>query len=74
MSKSQAIISREVRRFMDAAHLSQAELAKTLGIDQTGVSARLNGRTRWSLDDLDILREIGVPLELSAYDQMEAWA
>ncbi len=53
---------------MMAADLTQSDLATTLGITQTQVSARLRGATRWSVDDLDALRDIGVPITLSAYD------
>lgn len=49
---------------MAANHLTQADVGASLGIPQSKVSARLRGATRWSLDDLDKLWDMGVPLSL----------
>lgn len=67
MATSQTIISREVRTFMAATSQTQADIASILGVSQSQVSARLRGCTRWSVDDLDALRDAGMPIALSAY-------
>lgn len=57
--------------YMASAHLSQAELAATVGKSQSWLSKRLNGSRRWTLDDLDRLIEAGVPVSLSLYGSLE---
>lgn len=64
MTLSQTVISREVKRYMKTEHLNQARLAALIGLKQTTVSARLRGKTRWTLDDLDKLAAMGVPITL----------
>ncbi len=49
---------------MQAERYTQADVAERLGITQPKVSARLRGTTRWSLDDLDKLWDLGVPIDL----------
>lgn len=49
---------------MKTEHLNQARLAALIGLKQTTVSARLRGKTRWTLDDLDKLAAMGVPITL----------
>lgn len=44
-----------VRFQMALRHQTQADLAKVIGVSQVSVSGRLNGRVRWSVDDLDAL-------------------
>lgn len=39
---------------------SQTDLARLLGMHQTSISARLGGRARWSLDDIDALADAGI--------------
>lgn len=60
MTLSQTVISREVKRYMKTEHLNQACLAALIGLKQTTVSARLRGKTRWSIDDLDRLCDAGI--------------
>lgn len=67
MATSQTIVSREVRQFMAATSQTQGDISKILGVSQSQVSARLNGRTRWNVNDLDALRDAGVPIALSTY-------
>lgn len=67
MATSQTIVSREVRQFMAATAATQTDISKILGVSQSQVSARLHGRTRWNVNDLDALRAAGVPIALSAY-------
>lgn len=43
---------------MAVRRMTQAQLAAALGVTQPAVSARLRGRTRWSVDDLDKLSEL----------------
>lgn len=69
MSNSQTAITREVRRWMQAERYTQADVAALLGINQSKVSNRLRGITRWSLDDLDRLWDLGVPIDLPAYGE-----
>lgn len=71
VTTSQAIVSREVLHFMDVRGLTQAALADAIGLTQTKVSARLRGSTRWSLDDIDALGRIGVPVSLASFVPME---
>lgn len=73
MSNSQTAITREVRRWMQAERYTQADVAALLGINQSKVSNRLRGITRWSLDDLDKLWDLGVPIDLPAYGEL-AWS
>lgn len=63
-------ISREVRRYIESEGLTLSEAARQLGYSRSTLNDRLRGRTRWSLDDVDQLRDAGVPLELSTYDVM----
>ncbi len=57
---------------MQAERYTQADVAERLGITQPKVSARLRGTTRWSLDDLDKLWDLGVPIDLPTYGEL-AW-
>lgn len=67
MFDSQTSINRLIKRFMHAQGVSQASLAADLGISQSAVSHRLSGITRWNLDDLDRLIQIGVPIGLDVF-------
>lgn len=67
MFDSQTSINRLIKRFMNEQHVSQKALAADLGICQSAVSHRLSGITRWSLDDLDRLIQIGVPISLQTF-------
>ena len=55
---------------MQAERYTQADVAKRLGLSQSLVSARLRGATRWSLDDLDKLWDLGVPIDLPTYGEL----
>lgn len=57
---------------MDASHTTQASLGRALGISQSQVSARLQGRIRWSLDDIDRLAAVGVPVSVTSTAPWEA--
>lgn len=69
MSSSQTAITREVRRWMTAERNTQAEVAARLGISQASLSRKLSGDRLWSIDDLDRLWDIGVPIDLPAYGE-----
>lgn len=66
MSTSHATVSTEVRRYMRTSHLTQAALAASLGVSQTTISKKLRAETHWSLADIDRLRDMGVPVSVSA--------
>mgnify|MGYP004585513283 CR=1 FL=1 len=74
MVTSQTVISREVRQFMATTSSTQSDIARLIGLDQTAVSRRLLGRAHWSLDDLDALRDAGVPLALTTYSVFDSEA
>lgn len=57
MTHTQERVTSAVRMFMAARKLKQSDLAEALGITQPSVSAKLHGRARWSVDDLDRLAE-----------------
>lgn len=67
MFDSQTSINRLIKRFMNEQHVSQKALAADLGITQSAVSHRLSGITRWSLDDLDRLIQLGIPVGLDMF-------
>jgi transcriptional regulator with XRE-family HTH domain len=46
-------ISSNVRGLMGQRKVSQAALAQAIGLPQSGISARLNGSTNWSADDIE---------------------
>lgn len=55
MTHTQERVTTAVRMLMAAQRLKQSDLAAALGISQPSVSAKLAGRARWSVDDLDKL-------------------
>lgn len=67
MFDSQTSINRLIKRFMADQHVSQSSLAADLGVSQSAISHRLSGITRWSIDDLDRLIQIGVPIGLDVF-------
>lgn len=66
MSLTHSFVTSEVRRYMDASHITQAAVGRALGISQSQVSARLQGRVRWSVDDIDRLAAAGVPIAITS--------
>lgn len=50
-------VSGEVKALMGRHGVSQTQLANWLGINQTAVSARLRGRTRWNLPEIERVAE-----------------
>ena len=54
-------VSTEIRAWMARRALTQQDIALALGISRQAVSARLNGQTQWTLDDLAaVAEELGV--------------
>lgn len=47
-----ANVARVVRTFLGHQHKSQNELAQALGMDAASMSRALNGKRRWTIDDL----------------------
>jgi transcriptional regulator with XRE-family HTH domain len=50
-------VSTEIRAWMARRGLTQQDVALALGISRQAVSARLNGQTQWTLDDLAAVAE-----------------
>lgn len=67
MTSTQTIVSRIVRRYIADERLSISSLSRIMGISRPTLSARLSGATRWTLDDLDRLIQIGVPIGLDIF-------
>lgn len=57
MVDSDTTVSANVRVYMALRGEAHDDLAAALGVSRPAVSARLNGRTAWSLDDLDKLAQ-----------------
>lgn len=45
-------VSSEVRAWMGRRGIRQQELADAMGVSRQAISARLAGRTQWTVDDL----------------------
>lgn len=56
--------------YMASSGLTQNALALVLGTSQRWVSDRLNGKANWTLKDLDLLIEHGVPVSLPLYGSL----
>lgn len=67
MFDSQTVLSRQVKRYMAGQGISQAALAADLGMTQSAPSQRLSATTRWQLDDLDRLIQLGFPIGLDIF-------
>lgn len=63
MTHTQERVTTAVRMLVAARRQRQEDLAAVLGVTQPSVSAKMRGRARWSVDDLDKLAEhFDVPL------------
>ena len=51
------VVSGEIRALMGRHAVTQTDLAKWLGIAQPSVSARLDGKTRWNLPEIERVAE-----------------
>lgn len=72
MSVSQTVVTREVTRYMSAAGVNQDALAHVLGITQGTLSRKLRGHRGWTLDDIDRLAAVGVPVSITSTAPWEA--
>ena len=67
MTSTQTAVTRMVRNYLHDSGISQRSLAAELGITQATLSRKLSGIRTWSLDDLDRLIQIGVPIGLDVF-------
>lgn len=67
MRSTQTIVTRLVKKFLHESGITQKTLASSLGITQPTLSRKLTGIRTWSLDDLDQLIQIGVPIGLDVF-------
>ena len=67
MRSTQTIVTRLVKNFLSESGITQKTLAAALGITQPTLSRKLTGIRTWSLDDLDQLIQIGVPIGLDVF-------
>ena len=71
MKKTQTVISREVKRYMEKTGTTQADIGSLLNVTQTHISRRLTGRTHWSIDDLEALTAAGIVGPLWEFEDAE---
>ena len=67
MTSTQTVVTRVVRNYLHDSGISQRLLAAELGVTQATLSRKLSGIRTWSLDDLDQLVQIGVPIGLDIF-------
>ena len=67
MRSTQTIVTRLVKNFLSESGITQQTLAAALGITPPTLSRKLTGIRTWSLDDLDQLIQIGVPIGLDVF-------
>lgn len=59
------MVNQEIKRCMRAAGLTQSALGKICGLQQSGISKRLDGSISWRIAELDRLSDGGVPIRLT---------
>ena len=69
MHTPQTVISRAARQLMEREGYTQTDLARLLGLSQTRVSERFRGKTRWSIDDLSKLVELGALPPITLWEE-----
>lgn len=67
MTSTQTVVTRMVRNYLHDSGITQKAIAADLGITQATLSRKLSGIRTWSLDDLDRLIQIGVPIGLDVF-------
>lgn len=67
MTSTQTVVTRVVRNYLHDSGISQQSLAAELGVTQATLSRKLSGIRTWSLDDLDQLIQIGVPVDFEIF-------
>jgi DNA-binding helix-turn-helix protein len=64
MTSTQTVVTRLVKNYLRDSGITQRSLAAELGTTQATLSRKITGIRTWSLDDLDRLIQIGVPISL----------
>lgn len=72
MTIAQDFVTLEVTRYMRAAGVNQGALAHVLGITQGTLSRKLRGHRGWTLNDIDRLAAVGVPVSITSTAPWEA--
>lgn len=67
MTSPQTVVTRLVKNYLRDSGITQRSLAAELGTTQATLSRKLTGIRTWSLDDLDQLIQIGVPIGLDVF-------
>lgn len=67
MTATQTVITRLIKNYLHDSGITQKALAADLGMTQPTLSRKLTGIRMWSLDDLDRLIQIGVPISLQTF-------
>lgn len=67
MTSTQTVVTRLVKNYLRASGITQSSLAAELEITQATLSRKITGIRTWSLDDLDRLIQIGVPIGLDVF-------
>ena len=67
MTSTQTVVTRLVKNYLCESGISQRSLAAELGITQATLCRKLSGIRTWSLDDLDRLIQIGIPVGLDVF-------
>lgn len=67
MQSTQTIVTRLVKNYLNKSGTTQKTLAAALGVTQPTLSRKLTGIRTWSLDDLDQLIQLGVPIGLDVF-------
>ena len=67
MTATQTVITRLIKNYLHDSGITQKAIAADLGITQPTLSRKLSGIRPWSLDDLDRLIQIGVPIGLDVF-------
>lgn len=71
-SDLQVNVSSIVRGLLGLRHMRQSDLAPVLGITPSGVNEKLQGRRKWTLDDLDAMAEHFDISPATFFDEPEA--
>ncbi len=67
MTSTQTVVTRLVKNYLRDSGITQSSLAAELEITQATLSRKITGIRTWSLDDLDRLIQIGVPIGLDMF-------
>ena len=67
MTSTQTVVTRLVKNYLRDSGITQSSLAGELEITQATLSRKITGIRTWSLDDLDRLIQIGVPIGLDVF-------